>query len=362
MYVAVKGGEKAIKSSLKLLEKKRKETGTKSIEINQIKEQLSFAVDRVINEGSLYDKDLSALAIKQSQGDLVEAIFLLRAYRTTLERYAYSSAIDTSKIIIKRRISASFKDIPGGQILGPTFDYSHRLLDFSLMKEDEINSYENINNQEPKNKEFPSVIDYLNNANLLEQEINNLKDNPFDVTRDPMKFPASRDQWMQILARGDEGFLLGLSYSAIRGFGSKGTHPFVGEIKYGIVDIFISPDELGFEICIGEIEISECQMIDQFVGNKNTPPQFTRGYGLTFGYNERKSMAISIVDRALKSEGYGEEIKFPIQDQEFVLYHADNVEAQGFVTHLKLPHYVDFQGELNLIRKLRNEILQGKKL
>ena len=73
-------------------------------------------------------------------------------------------------------------------------------------------------------------------------------------------------------------------------------------------------------------------------------------------------MAISIVDRALKSEGYGEEIKFPIQDQEFVLYHTDNVEAQGFVTHLKLPHYVDFQGELNLIRKLRNEILQGKKL
>ena len=103
-------------------------------------------------------------------------------------------------------------------------------------------------------------------------------------------------------------------------------------------------------------------MIDQFEGNKNTPPQFTRGYGLTFGYNERKSMAISIVDRALKSEGYGEEIKFPIQDHEFVLYHADNVEAQGFVTHLKLPHYVDFQGELNLIRKLRNEILQGKKL
>jgi alpha-D-ribose 1-methylphosphonate 5-triphosphate synthase subunit PhnI len=36
-----------------------------------------------------------------------------------------------------------------------------------------------------------------------------------------------------------------------------------------------------------------------------------------------------------------------------VLSHADNVEASGFVQHLKLPHYVDFQAELELVRKLR---------
>ena len=102
-------------------------------------------------------------------------------------------------------------------------------------------------------------------------------------------------------------------------------------------------------------------MVEQFEGSKKKAPQFTRGYGLTFGYNERKAMSISIIDRALKSEEYGEEIRFPIQDQEFVLYHSDNVEAQGFVSHLKLPHYVDFQGELNLIRELRKKILKENK-
>ncbi len=35
------------------------------------------------------------------------------------------------------------------------------------------------------------------------------------------------------------------------------------------------------------------------------------------------------------------------------MMHGDNVEAQGFVQHLKLPHYVDFQAELQLIRGLR---------
>jgi alpha-D-ribose 1-methylphosphonate 5-triphosphate synthase subunit PhnI len=40
---------------------------------------------------------------------------------------------------------------------------------------------------------------------------------------------------------------------------------------------------------------------------------------------------------------------------EFVLSHSDSLEASGFVQHLKLPHYVDFQSELELVRRLRAE-------
>jgi alpha-D-ribose 1-methylphosphonate 5-triphosphate synthase subunit PhnI len=42
-----------------------------------------------------------------------------------------------------------------------------------------------------------------------------------------------------------------------------------------------------------------------------------------------------------------------------VLYHSDNVEASGFVQHLKLPHYVDFQSELELLRRLRAARAEG---
>ena len=43
----------------------------------------------------------------------------------------------------------------------------------------------------------------------------------------------------------------------------------------------------------------------------------------------------------------------PAQDEEFVISHADNVQATGFVEHLKLPHSVDFQAELGLVTKMR---------
>jgi len=41
-----------------------------------------------------------------------------------------------------------------------------------------------------------------------------------------------------------------------------------------------------------------------------------------------------------------------------VLSHSDSVEASGFVQHLKLPHYVDFQAELSLLRTLSKQHAQ----
>ncbi len=138
MYVAVKGGEKAISAAHRLLaEARRGDPAVPELSLAQIEQQLALAVDRVMTEGSIYDRELAALAIKQARGDLVEAIFLLRAYRTTLPRLAVSLPIDTGAASLKRRISATFKDLPGGQLLGPTFDYTHRLIDFALAAESE---------------------------------------------------------------------------------------------------------------------------------------------------------------------------------------------------------------------------------
>src|SRR5262245_29199388 len=133
MYVAVKGGEAAIDAAHRLLGADRRgDPAVPALTLEQIDGQLRLAVDRVMAEGGLYDRRLAALAIKQAAGDLIEAIFLLRAYRTTLPRLAVSAPIDTAQMAVDRRISAIFKDVPGGQFLGPTFDYTHRLLDFAL--------------------------------------------------------------------------------------------------------------------------------------------------------------------------------------------------------------------------------------
>ena len=398
MYVAVKGGEAAILATHDLVaEARRGDAAVPEISVAQIREQQGLACARVMNEGSLYDADLAALALKQAQGDVIEAAFLMRAYRTTLPRFGSSEPVDTATMAIRRRVSATYKDLPGGQVLGPTYDYTHRLFDFALMDDQQHRPApsplagegwgegshdvsdtasktsaadsdlrdpssgppghllpQGEKGSAPLDSHMPRVPDILGAEGLMEPELPPDGDpRPFDLTREPVSFPADRDVRLQAMARGDEGFLLGLGYSVQRGFG--GNHPFVGEIRVGEVSVEFIPEELGFAVDLGEITLTECQMVNQFAGSKDVAPQFTRGYGLSFGHSERKAMSMSLVDRALKCREFGEAAEYPAQQDEFVLYHSDNVEAAGFVEHLKLPHYVDFQGELELIRRIRAE-------
>lgn len=352
MYVAVKGGEAAIANAHRLLaDRRRGDRSVPAIGIEQIVEQLALAVDRVMAEASLYDRTLAALAVRQSRGDMIEAIFLLRAYRTTLPRFGYSKPLDTATMQIERRISATYKDLPGGQLLGPTFDYTHRLLDPSLLSDEAV--------EEPAQRPAEAgrvmrVSEILGQEGLIENDGELPEDHETgDLTREPMEFPMTRDLRLQALARGDEGFLLALGYSTQRGYGRN--HPFTGEIRIGDVEVEFDVPELGFAVSLGTIQLTECQMVNQFKGSAKAPPQFTRGYGLVFGQSERKAMAMSLVDRALRAEELGEDITAPAQDEEFVISHSDNVQATGFVEHLKLPHYVDFQAELDLVRRMRRE-------
>lgn len=355
MYVAVKGGEAAILNSYRLLaEQRRGDTAQPELSVTQIREQLKLAVDRVMTEGSVYDPELAALAIKQASGDLIEAIFLLRAYRATLPRLGTTRPLDTARMVLGRRISATFKDLPGGQVLGPTYDYTQRLLDFTLLAQGEALAVaaapQALADSGPT--ATPRVVDLLNQERLIETSPIPVDDPaPADLTREPLRFPANRALRLQNLARGDEGFLLAMAYSTQRGYAHS--HPFVGELRLGTVAVEVVPEELGFAIEIGDMEITECEMVNQFAGSKQQPPQFTRGYGLAFGHSERKAMAMSLVDRALRAEELGEPVESPAQMQEFVLSHSDSLEASGFVQHLKLPHYVDFQAELELVRRMR---------
>ena len=391
MYVAVKGGERAIDNAHAWLATERRgNTAIPELSVAQIRSQMTLAVNRVMAEGSLYDPDLAALAIKQSRGDLIEAVFLIRAYRTTLPRLAASRPLDTGAMAVDRRISATFKDLPGGQVLGPTFDYTHRLLDFALMAEASPDATSGVLPTpvpSPQGAEkgpgsdagtiagaaappspvvgegwgggaparVPHVTSFLNRDGLIEST-SALEAAPSDLTREPMELPASRALRLQAITRGDEGFVLGLAYSTQRGYGR--THAFVGELRIGRVAVEVEIPELGFAVEIGEVELTECETVNQFKGSRTEPPQFTRGYGLVFGQSERKAISMSLVDRALRWQELGEDnIGAPAQDEEFVLMHCDNIQASGFLEHIKLPHYVDFQAEMELVRRLRAEAL-----
>ena len=362
-YVAAKGGEQAIANAHALLAKRRRgDPAVAELDVRQIREQLSHAVDRVMSEGSCYDRDLAALAIKQACGDLPEAIFLLRAYRTTLPRFGFSEPVDTAAMLLYRRISATFKDIPGGQMLGPTFDYTHRLMDFALAAEADGRPEAARHSVDDPSAPVPSIVSVLEREGLVPPPPPDPggRPDPFDITRQTRAFPATRDQRLQTLSRGDEGFLLAMAYASQRGWGA--THPFCAEIRVGEAQIEFTPPELGFAIVIGCAVVTECCTVNDFNGVRSdeTPPAYSTGYGFSFGYAEKKAISMAIVDRALRARDLGEDVAHIVQDEEFVLEHCDSVESSGYIEHLKLPHYVDFQASLEMLRRLRADHPVGR--
>ena len=302
-----------------------------------------------MTEGGIYDRELAALAIKQASGDLVEAIFLLRAYRTTLPRLAVSEPLASETCGWSGASRRFTRTCPAGRCWGrptttPTGCWTSR-----CWRKARRRARRRPTNRCRTTAATCSICCAANSWRARNRTTAARRTTSPAIRR----FTCSRSARLQQLVRGDEGFLLALGYATQRGYGRN--HPFAGEIRTGHVSVEIVPEELGFAIDIGEILLTECEMVNGFVDPKDHPPHFTRGYGLVFGRAERKAMAMALVDRALQSPDYGEGVAGPAQDEEFVLAHADNVEAAGFVSHLKLPHYVDFQAELALLKRLRQE-------
>lgn len=359
-YVAVKGGEEAINEAKNILEFYRVKGDSLPIDVKQVKEQMSYAVDKVMSEGSLYNEDLSALAIKQAQGDILEASFYIRALRSTMPRVTYSEPINTEEMRIMRRISATFKDIPGGQYLGATRDYENRILNTDLLKENIEKNEEfkekyikdvKVVNEIPK---FTKVSNIFRADNLLEEDNDKYKleeEIIDDITRESLRFPASRSAKLQALTRGESGVLSGFAYSIVRGFGDE--HPYISELRTGKVYVTIShPIYENEQITIGEMLVTECEVISKTsqskemdTNNMKDTNKMSLGYGICMGNNENKAISMAILDKSL--EANSEKLA---QDEEFVLLHIDGIDSLGFISHFKLPHYVDFKADVERIK------------
>ena len=359
-YIPIKGGSAAIREAARAMEFLRtRGAGEEPIEVGQIENQLHFLHGKVLSEGALYDPELASLAIKQSMGDSLEAAFMLRAFRSTRSRVGSTPPLDTSKMRLIRRISASFNDVPGGQSLGPTPDYSHRLLNFQLIDEPK-EAFKEIFAEWMKDVDpteeydtLPKVTDYLRNEGLLRPAIPSERV-PFDITRTPIKFPIPRSGSLSIMSRGEQGALLAIAYTTMRGFG--GSHPNVGELRVGYLPVEMPHPITGELIEVGEVLMTECEIVS---GTKDKDdhglPQFTLGYGACFGHNEVKAICMAMLDRSIQN-GTARGPQYPAESQEFVCSHVDGIESMGFCIHYKMPHYVTFQASLDRLRTTRETV------
>ncbi|MCF3936624.1 carbon-phosphorus lyase complex subunit PhnI [Acuticoccus sp. M5D2P5] len=337
-YAATRGGEAAIGEAERLF---REDLPSLTAErVAMVRRTLPYLVDRAMGEASLYEPDLAALAIAQAGGDLYEAVLLLRAYRTTQPRLWTAEAVRHSDIFTVRRISAAFKDIPGGQILGPTLDYSHRLLKVGVLSGETEAADPVTPRPVPAPPTQPALVDWQREHGLVADtraESVPLDEIP-DVTRDGLLFPAPRAHRLQTLARGDTGGMLALGYANMRGYGP--THPTVNDLRLGEAEVRLRHPR-GTVFSAGRVRVSEAEMVSKAASGGT----LELGFCATFGWNEVKTIAGATLDLSMHFES-----DYPAASEEFVLYHTEPTEASGFCIHFKMPHYVTFQSSLDALR------------
>lgn len=348
-YYAIKGGEDAIRNSLHFY--KDKIENSSNLEEEKIINSLGFAIDKILSEGSLYSKKLASQAIKRSAGDLLNAAFFLRAHRSSCQRIGICKPLDVNNMKIKRRISSSFKDIEGGQILGASNDYEIKLL---IEQESLEYNYENYSD---KTNIIKSALTPLREDGLV--KVLKEEEEPWDITRSFPLAPYPRSALMQMMSRGESGSMLGFAYTSMRGYGD--VHPTIGDLRVGSLDINFTHPFSNKEVKIGEIEATSVECVGTFNKDEDDEVKLTTGFGFCFGENETKAISMSILDLTLYNNTYSVGTENIIaSDFEMIMQHIDGIESFGFANHYKLPHYVTFQTDFQIFKSAKKYAQEEK--
>lgn len=352
-YVAAKGGLDAIRAAEELVHRKRIAGSSPWLEVDQLLERQRLAVDRVMGEGGLWAPELAAKALRQAEGDVIEASHLIRSHRSTLPRFAYAETVDADEMRILRRIVPAFRNPPGPQLLGRTVDYTGRLLD--RVPEDEARqvaaaaaiaeaegtvagtSDDVTGEPDPGARSPRRLYELLRDLDLMVDRRSDHDPEPVDITRTPARPGAPRSALLATMARAETGALVQLWYRNILGPDRHLHEVTLGEVRHGELPVRVAHPDTGRPVTLGHVRATEVEAIEDLDGIDEEVDRFDVGYGLCLGHNERKAIAMANLDIAVhRDQGRG-----PLEQS--VLQTTDGLDASGFLEHLKLPHYVTFR-------------------
>lgn len=346
-YSGARGGLDAILAAEDLVRAARDTDDSPALTTGQITGRMRLAVDRVMGEGSLYDEATSADALRQAEGDVIEATHLVRAHQSTLPRLATTEPVDPDEMTVLRRVVPAWRTPDGPQLLGRTSDYTGRM----LVRED--TNVVTVPTEPDPSAERTEAERHPRRFSDLLREMNLMVDSrpkdgsdpePFDISRHPASPPAPRSAVLASMARAETGSLIGTWYRSIRGTDGNMHEVTLGEVRHGRVPIRVIHPHTGNPFVLGDIRVTECEAIEDLDGPDEDRGRFDVGYGLCFGHNERKAIAMANLDIACRRFGDTGGL------EQTLLLTTDGLDSCGFLEHLKLPHYVTFRSMID--RKL----------
>jgi alpha-D-ribose 1-methylphosphonate 5-triphosphate synthase subunit PhnI len=349
-YSGARGGLEAILAAEDLVRRARDCAPVPWASTEQIVARFRLAVDRVMGEAGLFDEAAAAAALRQAEGDLLEAAHLLRAHRSTLPRLAVSEPIDPNRITIMRRIVPAFREPDGPQLLGRTTDYTRRLLD-QPASVPVAPADQHVHPTPPRTERQRSprrFLDLLREAGLAVDHRTDDDPEPFDITRIPPRPPAPRSAALATMARADTSALVGLWYRSILGPDGDIHEITLGEVRHGRLPLEVKHPHTGEPVTVGEFRVTEAEAIEDLDGADEDRGRFDVGYGMCFGHNERKAIAMANLDIANRRFGRSGPL------EQLLLITTDGLDSAGFLEHLKLPHYVTFRSMVERKQALRS--------
>jgi alpha-D-ribose 1-methylphosphonate 5-triphosphate synthase subunit PhnI len=323
---------------------------------------MRLSVDRVMGEGGLWAPEVAARALRQAEGDIIEASHLVRSFRSTLPRLGYTDAVDVDDLQILRRIVPAYRNPPGPQLLGRTLDYTGRLIDFTpddvaraeaveeeARRRDLAESSTDLATDDlaatdlpphpasPEDRRPGRLYEMLRDLDLIVDRTNPSDPEPFDITRQPARPGAPRSARLSTMARAETGALVQLWYRNILGPDNHIHEVTLGEVRHGRLPVPVRHPHTGNPVDVGTVRVTEVEAIEDLDGIDEQTDRFDVGYGLCLGHNERKAIAMANLDISV----HRDKGRSPLEQS--VLQTTDGLDASGFLEHLKLPHYVTFR-------------------
>ena len=285
-------------------------------------------------------------------------------------------------VFTRRRIVPAFRNPPGPQLLGRTTDYTGRLLDRTddtvarkraerrasesvILDTDELDTGE-VDTDELEqripvvtsgaasalsslgDRRHRRLLDVLRDMDLMVDRRRSDDPDPVDITRSATRPPAPRSAVLATMARAETGALVNLWYRNILGPDGYIHEVTLGEVRHAEVPVTVTHPHTGGSIDIGVVRVTEVEAIEDLDGADEERTRFDVGYGLCFGHNEKKAIAMANLDiachRDRRETGDGAGAS---ELEQSILMTTDGLDASGFLEHLKLPHYVTFRSMID---------------
>lgn len=355
MYAGTnKGGTEAIVAAERLVMERRAMLGD-SLSVAQVIESFPLAVDRIMGEGGLWDPETAAAAFLQGNGDITEAVHLIRAHRSTLPRLAFSDPLNPREVELLRRVVSTQRQPDGPILLGETVDYTARLIaEPGEMPLPVIENLDDAPLEHPADEPFRRFRDYLHDKGVLVDRSVAGDDEPFDIQLSAPELPPHRSAVLSAIAQADTGGLINIWYQGVIGpSGYPSESVTLGEVRHGRLPVRVTHPHTGELVDICRVRVSETEAVAHMGAMRGEDPStYDVGYAMAFGANERKVIAGATLDGMVhRFRGTDEGKKL----EQIVMHTTDGLAASGFLEHLKLPHYVTFQSGLDAAMAARAE-------